>query len=104
MRPLQILKNKYFLATVIFAVWVLFFAQYDLITQRRQQAELREMKDKIRYLEVEVDRLHHEKTALKTDTAVMERYSREKYFMSTPQEEVFVFDTLYDAPASKPQR
>lgn len=104
MRPLQILKNKYFLATVIFAVWVLFFAQYDLITQRRQRAELREMKQKIRYLEVEVERLHHEKTALKTDTAVMERYAREKYYMSTPQEEVFVFDTLHDNPAVKLQR
>lgn len=99
---LSILKNKYFLATAVFVVWVLFFAQYDIITQRQQRRELKEMKEKINYLEQEVSRLHAEKVALKTDTATMERYAREKYYMSSPNEEVFVFDTVYtEAPAKK---
>ncbi len=99
---ISILKNKYFLATTVFVVWVLFFAQYDIITQRQQRRELKEMKEKINYLEKEVTRLHAEKVALKTDTATMERYAREKYYMSAAHEEVFVFDTVHAAtPANK---
>jgi len=99
---LSILKNKYFLVTTVFVVWVVFFAQYDIITQRQQRKELREMKEKISYLEQEVTKLHAEKVALKTDTATMERYAREKYYMSSPNEEVFVFDTVYTtSPAIK---
>ena len=99
---LQILKNKYFLATVVFLVWIFFFAQYDIISQREQQKELMEMKTKIKYLETEVERLHHEKLSLQNDSTTQERYAREKYFMSKPNEQVFVFDTVYSVkPHSK---
>jgi cell division protein FtsB len=98
----NILKNKFFLVTVIFLVWVIFFAQYDIISQRQQRSELNEMKSKIEYLEKEVDRLHAEKVALKTDTVTVEKYAREKYFMKAQNEDVFVFDTVYTtAPLKK---
>lgn len=95
---INIFKNKYFLATAIFLVWIVFFAQYDIIMQRQQRKELKEMKSKIEYLEEEVERLHQEKLSIKNDSLVREKYAREKYFMSTPNEEVFVFDTVYTAP------
>jgi cell division protein DivIC len=91
---LNILKNKYFLATVVFLVWIFFFTQYDIVSQYRQHEELEVMKDKIKYLEQEVSRLESEQTAIKTDSAVLEKYAREKYYMKTPHEDVFVFDTL----------
>lgn len=99
---LFLLKNKFFLASVIFVVWISFFAQYDIISQRNQREELNEMKDKIKYLETEVERLHDEKLAIKNDSLVKEKYAREKYFMSTPNEQVFIFDTVYSvAPLRK---
>lgn len=58
------------------------------------------MKEKIDYLEKEVDRLHAEKNSLRTDSSTIERYAREKYFMKAPNEEVYVFDTVY-APKPK---
>jgi cell division protein FtsB len=57
------------------------------------------MKSKIDYLEQEVNRLHTEKVALKTDSVTVEKYAREKYFMKTANEDVFVFDTI-SAPIS----
>lgn len=91
---LRIFKNKFFIVTLIFLVWVIFFAQYDIISQRKQRDELNEMMNKIEYLEGEITRLKEEKTKLEKDPATIEKYAREKYFMKSPQEEVFVFDTV----------
>lgn len=91
---LSILKNKYLIVTVIFLVWIFFFAQYDILSQQDQRKELQEMEQKIEYLQKEVDALEIEKEALKTDSATMEKYAREKYYMKKNNEDVFVFDTL----------
>lgn len=101
MSILKIFKNKFFIVTIIFLVWIVFFAQYDLLSLFRQREELNEMKAKINYLEKEVLRLENEKTLIKSDTATMERYAREKYFMKTPHEEVFVFDTIESKSVEK---
>ncbi len=93
MQFLNLLKNKYLIISVLFIVWVLFFAQYDVISLRRQRAELKEMKSKIEYLEKEVTRLQKEKNALKTDSTTVEKYAREKYFMKTDNEDVYMLDT-----------
>ncbi|HNB81096.1 MAG TPA: septum formation initiator family protein [Chitinophagaceae bacterium] len=98
-RIFQILKNKYFLVTTGFLVWIVFFAEFDLISQYRQRRELQEMKKKILFLEGEVKRIQNESSAIRNDTAVLEKYAREKYFMKSPNEEVFVFDTVASAPA-----
>lgn len=88
-----IFKNKFLFITVIFVVWVFFFAQYDIMSLRKQKAELKEMKEKIDYLEKEVARLQIEKNALKTDASTVEKYAREKYFMKSDNEDVFMLDT-----------
>ncbi len=93
MQILSLLKNKFLIITVIFIVWVFFFAQYDVISLRRQKNELNEMKEKINYLEKEVARLHAEKNALKSDSGTVEKYAREKYFMKSDNEDVFMLDT-----------
>ncbi len=91
---LRIIKNKFFVATLIFVVWVGFFAQYDLMSQREHMAELAGMKEKMVYLEETIQRLEKERESLRTDSAVIEQYARERYFMKTPHEDVYVFDTL----------
>ncbi|MCC7029887.1 MAG: septum formation initiator family protein [Chitinophagaceae bacterium] len=88
-----IFKNKFLFITVIFVVWVFFFAQYDIMSLRKQKAELKEMKEKIDYLEKEVARLQIEKNALKTEASTVEKYAREKYFMKSDNEDVFMLDT-----------
>lgn len=91
---LSILRNKYFLVSTGFIAWIFFFAEYDVLTQYKQRKELNDMRKKIFYLESEIQKLQAERHALKTDTATLERYAREKYFMKAKNEEVFVFDTV----------
>lgn len=94
MKIISILKNKYLIVTVIFLVWVFFFAQYDLVSQQNQKDELKAMEQKIEYLEKEVNALQEEKNLLKNDSTTLEKYAREKYYMKKNNEDVFVFDTI----------
>jgi cell division protein FtsB len=94
MKFLSILKNKYLIVTAIFLVWVFFFAQYDLMSQKNQKDELKAMEQKIEYLEKEVTALQEEKNLLKNDSITLEKYAREKYYMKKNNEDVFVFDTI----------
>jgi cell division protein FtsB len=94
MKFLSILKNKYLIVTAIFLVWVFFFAQYDLMSQKNQKDELKAMEQKIEYLEKEVTILQEEKNLLKNDSITLEKYAREKYYMKKNNEDVFVFDTI----------
>jgi cell division protein FtsB len=96
-------KNKFLFITVIFVVWVFFFAQYDVISLRKQKAELKEMNEKINYLEKEVARLQIEKNALKNDATTVEKYAREKYFMKSDNEDVFMLDTNVVKAEPKPK-
>lgn len=98
---LSLLKNKFFIVTIVFVIWVVFFAQYDIISLRNQQAELKEMNEKINYLEKEVDRLRIEKESLKNDPKTVEKYAREKYFMKADNEDVFMLDTISEHNTKK---
>jgi len=75
-------------------IWVVFFAQYDIISQLRQRKELKEMQIKIDYLSKEIERLKKEKYLLEHDAATVERYARENYYMKRKNEDVYVFDTV----------
>lgn len=91
---MRFLKNKYLIVTAIFLVWIIFFAEFDLMTFSKQREELKEMKEKIEYLNKEVEKLHKEKVGLKTDSSMIEKYAREKYFMKKSNEDVYMIDTV----------
>lgn len=91
---MRFLKNKFFIVTALFLVWIIFFAEFDLMTFNKQREELKEMKEKIEYLTKEVEKLHKEKVGLKTDSSMIEKYAREKYFMKKSNEDVYMIDTV----------
>lgn len=90
---LKIFKNKFVIVTIVFVVWMTFFSQYDLVNQRAHFEELDGMKKKIEFLQIEITRLEREKESLQTDSAIIEQYAREKYYMKTLHEDVYVFDS-----------
>jgi cell division protein DivIC len=90
----QFLTNRYFLVTAFFLSWIFFFAENDLVTQYKQGKEYNEMKEKIKYLEAEIQEMKKQTIALQTDSATIEKYAREHYHMKKPNEEIFVFDTV----------
>jgi len=84
------LKNKYVLTISVFAIWMLFFDQNNVVDRLRMSSEIRELEaDREYYLEqIEIDsaRLHE----LTTDKENLEKYAREQFLMKKKNEDVFV--------------
>ena len=86
----KILKNKYFIAVVIFLMTILFLDENNLLvvhSLRRDVAELNHTIDTMRQGFVQ-DSLQAER--LKYDLDSIERYGRENYYMKRKNEDVFV--------------
>lgn len=84
------LRNKYVLTIAIFAIWMLFFDQNNMVDRIQMKAEIRQLEnDREYYLEqIQVDsaRLHE----LTTNRDNLEKYAREQFLMKKSNEDVFV--------------
>jgi len=84
------LKNKYVLTISVFAVWMLFFDQNNVVDRLQMMSEIRRLEaDQEYYLEqIEKDstRLHE----LTTNKENLEKYAREQFLMKKKDEDVFV--------------
>jgi cell division protein FtsB len=84
------LKNKYVLTIAVFAIWMLFFDQYNMVDRIKMSSEIKQLQeDREYYLEqIKKDsaRLHE----LTTDRENLEKYAREQFLMKKPNEDVFV--------------
>lgn len=84
------LKNKYFIATAVFAAMLLFFDKNDLFTQRNRSNELRALEKSKAYYQGENTSLKKQLDELKNDPATLEKYAREKYMMKKDNEDLFL--------------
>ena len=84
------LKNKYVLTISVFAIWMFFFDQNNVVDQLKMSIEINQLEeDRAYYLDqIEKDstRLHE----LTTDRENLEKYAREQYLMKKKDEDVFV--------------
>ncbi len=83
-------RNKYLLTASVFVIWITFFDQNDLISQRHLQNIINDMEAKKEHYKVEVENVKREKEALFSDQATLERFAREKYMMKKDNEDIFV--------------
>jgi len=84
------LHNKYFYTGFIFLIWMLFFDQESFITQYQLNQTLNDLQDKKEFYQAETENNRNIIEKLETDTAWLEKFAREKYFMKKDNEEVFV--------------
>lgn len=85
------MKNRYFLTSVFFVVWLTFFDHYNFFFH----ADLADQKEE---LQIELNRLKGETTKNKiflrntNNAAFMEKYAREQYLMKKDGEDIFMVD------------
>jgi hypothetical protein len=85
-----LLKNKYFIAILAFAVWMLFFDRNSMMYRYKQNRTLnKHLQEREFYLrEIEKDSVAlHE---LSSDTQNLIRFAREKYLMKKDDEDIFL--------------
>ncbi len=88
--------NKYLLAGVAFAVWMVFFDRNDLFTQRERRMELRALEKSKQYYTDQIISERKVLEDLQNNPAAIEKYARERYGMKRDNEDVF----LIVSPAS----
>lgn len=91
----EILKkfnNKYIIATLIFAVIIIFIDQYNLFFQIKNFRKLNKAKDQIEYYENEIKNQQEVLENLHKDSALMERIAREKYMMKRDNEVIYIIE------------
>lgn len=91
-KVLNILKNKYFIVTVAFLVWLVFFDQNNIVSQMKLTRKLRQLQQQKRYYEREIEKNEKAALELMSDTQHLEKYAREKYLMKRDSEDVFILD------------
>ena len=94
---LRFFINKYFITTVVFLGWLVFFDSNNILTNMRTRDKLNDLKkDKKFYIdEVRKDSILIQQ--LLYDTLALEKYAREKYYMKKDNEDLYlVIDTTVD--------
>lgn len=85
------LKNKYLLTTLVFAVWLLFFDDRDVITTHfKHRAELHQLEESRDYYLQQIENTNKELEQLKSDPVLLEKYAREKYWMKRDNEDLYI--------------
>jgi cell division protein FtsB len=90
---LSILKNKYFIATAFFVVWMLFFDPKDWASIVARQSKLQELRQSEEHLTSQIADTRKELGLLKTSAQTIEKYAREKYYMKKDNEDLFIVKT-----------
>lgn len=86
------LRNKYFIATICFTVWVLFFDKNDFFVQRERKAELGKLLQGKHYYQQEIEKERKFAEDLKHDAGTIEKFAREKYYMKRDNEDLFIIN------------
>ncbi|MEZ4951719.1 MAG: hypothetical protein R2879_12830 [Saprospiraceae bacterium] len=83
------LRNRYALVGLTLLAWVLLFDKNDLFTQMSLQQSLNKIEADKTFYKEEIQKINTEKSNFKKNA---EKHAREKYFMSRPDEDVFIIE------------
>jgi cell division protein FtsB len=89
-----LLRNKFFLATAGFVIWMLFFDRNDLFTQMERKKELREIRASKQYFAERIAADQKFSNDLQFNASAIEKYAREKYLMKRDNEDLFLVRPL----------
>ena len=89
-RLIDLFKNKFFLVTVAFVVWMTFFDKNDLLSQYQYQQEVSKLEQERDFYKAETDKVSKDLEELTSNPQQLEKFAREKYLMRKDNEDVFV--------------
>ena len=93
----KILINKYFLTTVAFIGWMIFFDSNNLMTRNHLQEKLDALNVEKQFYLREIRKDSILTIRLLEDSTELERFARERYLMKKENEDLFlVVDTTGD--------
>lgn len=85
-----VLKNKYYLTTILFLIWMLFLDPNDIITQVRNMIHLNAINKDKAYYQEEIGKVNKDLEELSSNKKQLEKFARENYLMKKENEDIFI--------------
>lgn len=89
-RLINLFRNKYFLCSLAFLVWMVFFDKNDLFSQYQYHQEVSKLKKERDFYLKETAKVSKDLDELTSNPQQLEKFAREKYLMKKDNEDVFV--------------
>ncbi len=83
-------RSFYFIVSLSFVVWMLFFDPNDFISQYKMRDIFKETESEKAYYKEKIIEVDKEREALLNDNKKIEQFARENYLMKKPTEDVYV--------------
>jgi cell division protein FtsB len=90
---LSFVKNKYFIVSVLFVLWMLFFDPKDWGLINNRINKLHDLQESEKHLTQLITETRKELGELKTNAQTIEKYAREKYYMKKDNEDLFIVNS-----------
>lgn len=87
---IPIIKNKYFIVTIVFVVILVFFDKNNLIDQFKYRRKLHKIEQEKEFYEAEIAKNKEAIKDLQSNPENLEKFGREKYMMKRDSEDVFL--------------
>lgn len=89
-RITKVLSYKYLVAIVLFLAWILFFDENSIVAHQKNKRQLQELIQQKEYYKDRIKSDRQKLEDLKSGKENLEKFAREQYFMSKPDEDVFI--------------
>ncbi|MBW1618554.1 FtsB family cell division protein [Empedobacter falsenii] len=99
-RVFKFVWNPYFVLTVAFAVWMIFFDQNSFFVHRELDKQIKLLEVDQQYYQEHLDTESEKLNQLNSNPAEIERIAREKHFLKKDDEDIFI---IQQEKVTKPQ-
>ena len=93
--------NRYFVVSLGFVIWMLFFDQRDFFQQKERRTELNKLEAAKNYYQKEIEQTKGQLNNLQNNPAAIEKYARERYLLRRDGEEVYLFEDTMPSTEKK---
>jgi cell division protein FtsB len=89
-RITKVLSYKYLVAIILFLAWIIFFDENSIISHQKNRKKLQELIQQKEYYKERINSDRQKLEDLKSGKENLEKFAREQYYMSKPDEDVFI--------------
>lgn len=99
-------SSMYFILSVIFIIWMLFFDTNSYLTHKELNSEISKLEHEKEYYKNKLDSENIQYKNLKYNKEAREKYARENYFFKKNNENIFIIINYEDTitPKTKPKK
>lgn len=89
---LRVVLNKYFIATIVFLVWIVFFDDNSFLRWVEVRKTLHEQNRQIEFYEQEISSTESKINYLKSEKDSLEKFAREEYHYHEDGEDLYLVE------------